>query len=112
MSYTFFCFCPRFGERLACPDGGLGCAQICSRTERPVSCSGSSDKAAVAPIVGDRPYHKPIEMFSVAPETPTQFDDLRRKCPNVEFTDQLVPIARNYQEKKAILAATNFDDLN
>ncbi len=66
-------------------------------------------KGAARP--GDTPYGKPIEMFSVAPETPGQLADLRRQCPNVEFTDQNVPIARNLQEKKAILAATDFHDL-
>jgi len=60
--------------------------------------------------VGDRPYQTPIEMFSVAPETPAQLADLRRKMPDVQLTDQLVPVARNRQEKLRILKAVNGEE--
>jgi len=56
------------------------------------------------------PYQHPIEMFGVAPENPAELADLRRKMPDVELTDQLVPVARTYQQKKQILAATGFED--
>lgn len=58
----------------------------------------------------DSVYQKPIEMFGVAPETPAELTDLRRKLPDVELTDQLVPVARTYAEKKRILKATGFED--
>lgn len=56
------------------------------------------------------PYQKPIEMFGIAPENPIELAELRRKLPDVELTDQLVPIARTYEQKKQILAATGFED--
>lgn len=56
------------------------------------------------------PYRKPIEMFAVAPETPEQLAHLRQQMPDVELTDQLVPVAHSYQERNQILKATGFED--
>jgi len=55
-------------------------------------------------------FHTPIEMYSVAPETPGQAADLRRKLPDVKFNDLGVPVAHNRQEKLAILRATGFQE--
>ena len=54
-------------------------------------------------------FRTPIEMFSIAPETPDQERELRRKCPEVEWDEQLkVPRARNRHQKLALLKAVGF----
>jgi len=60
----------------------------------------------------DQAFHQPIEMFSVAPESPDQLRDMREKLPDLEFTSDLVPIAHNRQEKLAILKAVGFEERN
>ena len=57
-------------------------------------------------------YHKPIEMYSVAPTSADEVTELRRKLPNVKFNDQFVPIAHSRHEKLAILKATGFLEQN
>lgn len=61
-------------------------------------------------VLGDRPFQTPIAMYSIAPETPAQLADLRRKMPGVQLDDQLVPLARNRQEKKQILEAVGAEE--
>lgn len=55
-------------------------------------------------------YDKPIEMYSVAPETPEQLADLREKVPDLEVNDLLVPIARDRPQKKRILKAAGYEE--
>lgn len=74
------------------------------------SCETLSCQAGPSPASLDTAYHRPIEMFSVAPMGADEYDTLRRKLPDVEFTPQLVPIAHNLAEKRRILKATGFED--
>ena len=72
----------------------------------------SRDFIAKPPATLDKPFHKPIEMFSIAPETPQEMVDLRRKLPDTQFTRDLVPLARTRAEKKRLLSAVNFQELS
>lgn len=58
----------------------------------------------------DPVFRKPIEMFSVAPETPDQMAALRKARPETQFTDQGVPLARTRTEKLAILKAVGYEE--
>ncbi len=55
-------------------------------------------------------FHKPIEMFSVAPETPGEMAAFRRALPDVQLTDQGVPLARTRAEKLRILQAAGYEE--
>lgn len=59
---------------------------------------------------GNTAYHKPIEMFSIAPSTPDEMVDLRRKLPDTKFTKQGVPLAHTRAEKLAILGACSCEE--
>lgn len=74
------------------------------------SCEAGSCAAGLSPSSPDTAYHRPIEMFSVAPMGADEYNELRTKLPDVEFTPQLVPIAYNLAEKQRILKATGFED--
>lgn len=58
----------------------------------------------------DDAFHKPIEMFSVAPETPAQMRKLREQCPDIKFTPDRVPIAHSRAEKLRILKVCGFEE--
>jgi len=66
--------------------------------------------AGRTPHTLDKPFHKPIEMYSVAPETPAEVADFRRKNPDVQLNDQLVPMARNRAEKLRILRNAGYEE--
>lgn len=77
------------------------------------SCGAVMDHDFMAlgtPATLDKAYRKPIMMYSIAPETPQQLADLRRKCPDTEFTHDLVPLAHNLAEKGRLLAAVDFEE--
>jgi len=57
-------------------------------------------------------FFKPIEMYSLAPDTPEQYRDLKRKCPHIQFNDQLVPLATCRQEKKDLMKAVGNVELS
>jgi len=46
-------------------------------------------------------FHKPIEMFSIAPNTPEEVKELRDA--GATFTPELVPLAHNRTEKKRLM---------
>ncbi len=80
----------------------------------PETCSGCGVQTERAydkpPITLNKAYRKPIEMFSVAPETPGELVALQTALPDTKFTDQGVPIAHSRSEKKAILRATRYEE--
>jgi len=101
--------CPECGAESEdfCPiqlrDGpGERCSQCGAVTERVFSIH--------APGTSLRAFDTPIEMYGCAPETPAQMADLRRRCPDIEYTELLVPIARTPQDKKDVLKACGFED--
>ena len=55
-------------------------------------------------------YHTPIEMFSLAPNTPGEVKKLREA--GAEFTPELVPIARNRAEKHRLMQAAGVVETN
>jgi len=57
-------------------------------------------------------FHRPIEMYSVAPISTEEVAELRRKLPDVKFNDLMVPVAHSRHEKMAILKATGFQEGN
>lgn len=58
-----------------------------------------------------RAFHTPIEMYSVAPNSPGEVRELRKA--GVELTpDTLVPIAHTRQEKMRILALSGCEERN
>lgn len=71
---------------------------------------GPMKRVFVASRKRNKNFRTPIEMFSVAPNNPAELADLRRKCPDVKFTPELVPIAHNRPEKMRILAAVGFEE--
>lgn len=58
------------------------------------------------------PYQHPIEMYSVAPNSPQELAAFRRANPDVQLNDQLVPLARNRQEKLHILKSLGYEEKN
>lgn len=73
-------------------------------------CRTRMKRVFVASLKRNKNFRTPIEMFSVAPDNPAELAELRRKCPDVEFTPELVPLAHNRQEKMRILAAVGFEE--
>lgn len=98
-----------------CPECGF-----VYKTFKPMSESGTPESCSECGALMDRvftgcasldtAYHKPIEMFSVAPTGADELTALRKKLPDTVFTDQGVPLAHNLAEKQRILAAAGFED--
>ena len=57
-------------------------------------------------------FHKPIEMYSLAPDTQEQYHELRRKCPHIQFNDHLVPLATCRRDKKDLMKAVGNVELS
>lgn len=61
-------------------------------------------------------YRKPIEMFSIAMNTPEQVADFKRRAPDVDVSDDPrdpdfgLPIARNLTQKRQALKAVGYAD--
>lgn len=61
-------------------------------------------------------FHKPIEMLSIALNTPDEIRDFQRACPDVEISDDPadenygVPIARSRKQKLQALRAAGFEE--
>jgi len=68
--------------------------------------------AGQAPGSFNRAFHKPIEMFSIAPETPAELAAFRKRNPDVKLTDQFVPLARSRSEKLRILKNEGYEERN
>ncbi len=64
-------------------------------------CGGMCDRDRFgehqAPVRLD--YRTPIELYSIAPATQAEYNDMRRRNPGLKFNDQLVPVVHNRQEK-------------
>lgn len=79
-------------------------------------CSQSMDKQVSLPHTDMKDYLEPIVMHSVGCNSWEEIREIQRKCPDVQISDDPnnpdfgVPIARNYAQKKAVLAATGFVD--
>ena len=85
----------------------------CGSVESCPDCGAVMDRTyGRGPSTLDEAFHKPIEMFSVAPTGVDEFNELRQKLPDTEFTADLVPVAHNRSEKKRILEATGFEELS
>ena len=55
-------------------------------------------------------YHKPIELYSMAPETPEQHAELA--AAGATFNPEGVPIAHNRTEKKRLMRAAGMVEMN
>jgi len=63
------------------------------------------------PGTNQRVFDTPIEMYSVAPESPAEAQQLR--AAGIELTpDTLVPVARTRQDKMRILKAVGYEERN
>lgn len=81
------------------------------RTEVPCACGAMMRQDfSKAASVGGRAFHKPIEMYSVAPNNPQEVAAFQRRNPDVKMNDQLVPIAHNRAEKLRILKNEGFEE--
>lgn len=80
------------------------------QSEQPCTCGAVMQRIFTTKKSHSPNFRKPIEMFSVAPTSPQELEAFRRKCPDVELTRQLVPIAHNRTEKKQILRAVGFEE--
>lgn len=61
----------------------------------------------------DQEFGRPIEMYSIAPDTPQEEMSLRRKCPDIQWdTEMHVPLARTRHEKLRLLKAAGFIELS
>lgn len=93
---THFCTISQYTDRIECPQ----CEEMMHRTYEGT------------PSTLDTPFHKPIEMFSVAPNNPAEVAAFRKANPNVQLNSQLVPIARTRAEKLQILKSVGFEEKN
>ena len=64
------------------------------------------------PATLDTAFQHPIEMYSVAPETPHELAAFRQRNPGVKLNDQLVPIAHSRAEKLRILRNEGYEEKN
>jgi len=90
-----------------------------SQFQSEIPCSKCNDGtmmrrnfAGKAPGTFNRAFRKPIEMFSIAPETPAELAAFRKRNPDVKLTEQFVPLARSRAEKLRILRNENFEERN
>lgn len=74
------------------------------------ACGSPANRAVGAERVGsmNHEFNKPIEMYSVAPNSADEVTELRRAVPDIKFNDQLVPLAHNRAEKLRILKAVGY----
>lgn len=68
--------------------------------------------AGTTPHTLDHPFQHPIEMFSIAPNNPTELAAFRERNPDVKLDRQLVPLAHNRAEKLRILKNEGFEEKN
>lgn len=109
---------PRYPYTCDACDDEVDVFKLMSQYDDPETCPTCGAQMAHnfmargTPATLDKPFHKPIEMFSIAPETPQQMADLRRKLPDTQFTRDLVPLAHTRAEKMRILKAVNYQELS
>jgi len=83
--------------------------------DRLTQCPGCLDETYVKqvsmPHTDMKAFRKPIEMYSVALDTPQEIADFKRSCPDIECDANLnnelggIPVAHNRKEKKQIMEA-------
>lgn len=104
-----------------CDKCGHVATEFCtiSQYRRQIPCVQCSDGtqmrrsfAGKGPHSLDVPYQHPIEMFSIAPNNPTELMAFQRRNPNVRLNDQMVPVVRSRQEKLRVLRNEGFEEKN
>ncbi len=82
-------------------------------------CKGAHYQKQISHVHTDlQNFHKPIEMFSVAADTPEEVRKFQQQCPDIEISDDQsnpmygVPIAKNRKGKMQALAAAGFSERN
>lgn len=88
-----------------------------SQYQKEIPCSSCGemmqrDFSMGTPTTSNRAFRHPIEMYSVAPETPAGLAAFRRRNPDVQLNDQFVPIAHSRAEKLQILKAEGYEEKN
>lgn len=104
--YPYICPVCGYKEDVFKPMSRYDSREVCPKCGVPMD----RNRMAGPPATLDKAFHKPIEMYSIAPENPQQLADLRKRCPDVEFTRDLVPLAHNRAEKKRLLKAVGFEE--
>lgn len=107
-----------------CPHCGYEAVNVFERMDAPPPdcpnerCQGKMERMPSVPHTDLKPFHTPIEMFSVAEQDIDKIRDLQRRCPDAHISDDPrdplfgVPVAPNRKAKKEVLKAQGFVEKN
>jgi hypothetical protein len=94
-------------------------SEVPERKQCPKCLLNSMVREISAPHTQNKAFHKPVQMHSCAPVDPDEVKALRAKLPSdvemsIDPNDELygVPIAVNESQRKAVLKATGYVDLD
>lgn len=82
------------------------------------ACLAPNYMKQVSRTHGENPYRTPIELYSIALNTPEEIAAFKARCPEVECNPDLndpmggIPVARNRKQKLAALKAVGHVEVN